>query len=260
MISKRNKNTFKLGFEIKLAILISLGLVIRASFFLRRRDPNDFSQVDSSNIIAILLIGASSLFLLSKRGFSVMIAVWKSPFKFFILYMFYCAITSIWSGTAIYSIYRSMELLVVLFLISYIVYSIKDIFNLKKIFLFYLLVSLIAGIGYYIKRGNFSFGGFHTNSYSLIAALAIVIANYNYRYFKKYKKIKLAQLSRVLFFLGIISLIIGTSSASNISFIVGLLILIFLDKRKIRSKIFIIILIFLIVNFWLFFGDFINTF
>lgn len=250
------KNVRSLGLKTKVALVISLALVIRASFFVRRRDADAFNQVDSSNIIAIVLVGASLIFILSKKGMKVISYIFKGPFKFFILYMFYCCVTSLWSLDPIYTLYRSFELLIVLFLIGYIIYSINDIFNLKRVALFFILISMIGGIGQVLKRGNLSIEAFHTNTYTIVAAIGIIFSYYQYHYFKKLKIIRLYNLARITLLISILGLLVGTSSASNVSFLVGILVLIFLKRGMDKTKFFVILLIIIIINFWYVFSDY----
>lgn len=252
--SKRNK-VINISTRAKLCLIISLGLVVRASFFIRKRDANDYSQVDPSNLIAVFLIALSILFIANKKGVFVIKKVWNSPFKFFILYCIYCAITAVWANGPVYTIYRSIEIVVVLFLIAYIIFSIIDELTLRAVSTIYLLVTLLGGIGYYIKKGNFNFTAFHTNSYSFIAAFSIIFSYYNLKFFKLYKLKKLVRLSRILFLFAIICLIAGTSSASNVSFLVGVFILVFIINKNNSLKVVLILLSIVLITFWTYFGD-----
>lgn len=252
--SKRNK-ILNISTRVKLCLLISLSLVLRASFFIRKRDANNFNQVDPSNAIAIVLIALSVLFLTTKKGILVIRLVWNSPFKYFILYCFYCAITAIWSVDPIYTIYRSVEILVILFLIAYIIFSIRDELSIRSISLLYLSVALLGGIGFYIKIGNFSFTGFHTNSYSFIAAFSIIFSYYHLKLFRLLKIKKLIKFSKALYLFAILSLIVGTSSASNVSFLVGIVIIVFISKKNNFFKVALILLLTILIVFWTFFGD-----
>jgi exopolysaccharide production protein ExoQ len=245
----------KISWRLKLAVLISLGLVVRASFFIRKRDANAFNQVDASNFIAIIFIALSLLFIITKKGFRIISIIWSSPFKWFILYCIYCAITALWSIDPIFTIYRSMELLIILFLIAYIVFSLNNPYYNTKLLLIYLTLSLISGLGYPIKIGNYTLEAFHTNTYSLVAAFSVILGFYFYRYSNKIKSYELRNISFFLLILSVLALIIGTSSASNISFLLAVIFIVFINNKKISQKIGVLFIGLLIIYFWVYFEE-----
>lgn len=223
--------------KIILPLLISIGLVIRASFFLRRRDPNAFATVDTSNSIAILLIFLALPFIVSKRGLQGIKILWDSPIKLYILYLVWCLVSVLWATNIIFSIYKVVELLVTLFLISYIFVSLSNSVAAKKIIILYFLISILAGIGYYFKIYGFSLSYFHTNSYSMVAAAGIIIGYYFYRNRNnsEYPFSQNKLLAVVLLAVSIFAVVVGTSSASNLSLLFAVVFLISFKKNNLAS-------------------------
>ena len=235
--------------EIILPFIISIGLVIRASFFLRRRDPNDYATVDTSNSIAIILVFMALPFVLSNRGLQGIKILWKSPVRFYLIYLGWCFISVFWATNLAFSIYKILELSVTLFLITYIFVSAPNSNIGKKIILIYFLISLIAAISRIAIYFGFSLASFHTNSYSMVAAAGVIIGYYVSRNIYKFedhsKYLKI--LAFMLLAIAIVGVVIGTSSASNLSLLFSI---VFLMTHKKNSIVSIVLLTISFATLW----------
>ena len=118
--------------RIIIPLIISLSLVIRSSLFIRRRAAEDYSSVDASNGIAIVLIFLSLPYIFSTKGIQVIKLLFKSKIRIYLYFVLWSLVSVLWSTNVIYSAFRGVELLINLFLIGYIFYIYPLGFMQKK--------------------------------------------------------------------------------------------------------------------------------
>jgi len=238
--------------NIVLPFLLAIGLVIRATFFIRRRDPSAFAEIDVSNMFAIVLVLMAIPFLLSKRGMRAIKQIMSTPLKYYVYYSIWCFISVFWSSDIIYSLFRITELLVTLFLIAYILIDVRSKEYAKRILLFFLIFSLIAAFGFYLKSGWFSFERFHNNEYPMLSASGILIGIFFFidRRRFDYDNNQITYLSLILFSLSVLGIIYGTSSASNVSLILSILLLVSLRESRIITTVILMISILVVWFAW----------
>jgi O-antigen ligase len=229
--------------NILIPFLLALSLVIRAAFFQRRREPSAFAEVDFSNLIEIILVLLTILFLISKRGTRAIRLLFNGPLKFYILYIIWCFISTFWSSDIVYSIFRVIELSVTLFIFGYIFIDIRNKEYAKEVLLLFIILSLVAGIGYYLKSGVVSFEQFHSNAYPMLAAAGVIIGFFIYRdrkYFD-YNYLNIRNFAVILLAISILGVVLGTSSASNVSLLAAIILL--FSLRKANSITFFLLLV-----------------
>lgn len=226
--------------------LLAVALVIRAGFFQRRRDPSAFAEVDPSSIIEISLVLLALPFVLSKRGVRAIRLLFYGPLKYYIFYTIWCLITTFWSSDVVYSIFRVIELIVALFTFAYIFIDIRSKEYAKKVLLYFVIISLIAGIGYYLKSGWFSFERFHSNAYPMLSAAGVVIGLFIYkdRKYFDYDFGSTKSLALLLLFISVIGIIYGTSSASNVSLTMAIIFLATIKRNNVLTILLVTISLF----------------
>lgn len=238
--------------NIFIPFLLAIGLVIRASFFQRRRDPSAFTEIDFFTVVEIFIVIMAMPYILSKKGVRASQLLIKSPIKYYFYYCLWCLVSTIWSSDVIYSVFRLVELLTVLFLFAYIFIDIRKREVAKKVLLTFIFISLVSGLGYHFKNGSFSFDAFHSNAYPMISAAGVLIGFYVYqdrRYFD-YDYLNIGLLSGLLLIISIIGIIMGTSGASNLSLFVALLLLFSLRKNRIITFSLLVISFLFILFLW----------
>ncbi len=217
--------------------LLATSLVIRSGFFQRRRDPSAFAEIDPSSLIQVILVFLAIPFILSKRGVRAIRVLFDGPIKYYIFYIFWCFITTLWSSDLFYSMFRAFELLITLFIFGFIFVDIRNKEYAKKILLYFLVISLSIGIGYHLKSGWFSFQRFHSNTYPMLSAAGILVGFFIYwdqKYFDyDYKNLK--YLSLLLLFVSVVGIIYGTSSASNVSLIIAIILLSSIKRNNLMA-------------------------
>ena len=147
--------------------------VFREIVLQRRRDPSAFATVDATNLIQVCLVFVAGIIILIDTGHKNKLFL-KSSLGSFIVYWLFCALSAAWSTQPLLSLYRSFELIIFMLLMAHIIYSLSDgLSALKYLFWFAGLTVLLALIKSYINYG-FYFSGYHTNSYSVPAAMGFV--------------------------------------------------------------------------------------
>ena len=195
--------------------------------FSRRRDTDDYMTVDASNLINI--IGTLLLAVILLREHKTIARFWKNTcFRYYTFYYLFCAISVFWAVRMImlYTIFRVFEMIVYFFASVILMYYFE---SQKKAYQFIMWISVFLGLfkiyEVYYKSGGFEEAYLHTNSYTIFGMVAFLLAVYAARnkslLFKEYI---------IPLIMGGIILCLGTSSASYIATIYGL-ILVFSKKK-----------------------------
>ena len=225
-----------------------LGMVTRVTVFLRQRDIANIGSIDKYAVlqIAIVLIITSIVLFNYFRINNIFKRNYDNSIVYLLVYYIFCGISAIWSAYPLYTCYRGLEFFIVIFAILICIDHHDEIESAeKKVLLISSIVIMLTVIGQ-IKLSGFSLSlwHWHTNSYS--ASAAMVFCYCAGEYFRANKKRK-----KWLLYFGIFSFIflaLGTSSASNLSAVFGIfVILIFYSKAMIG----ILFLLFFITLFLL---------
>lgn len=251
-IYKRNKiNKFYFR-NMLFPFLIEFGLVIRATFLQRRRDPSAFAEVDTSSLVEVILVFLAIPFILSKRGQRAIKLLFAGPIKYYLFYCLWCFITIFWASSLLYSLFRIVELLTILFLFAFLFVDIRSKEYAKMVLLFFVIFSLLVGIGNNFRSGAFSFESFHSNSYPMLAAAGIIIGFYIYKdkkYFD-YDLLKIRYAAVLLFIISVLGIIAGTSSASNVSLVIAIILISSMRRSNLLTLFLVIFSIVVVWYFW----------
>ncbi len=205
-----------------------LAWVFRVTVFIRQR--GDFATVDLSAGVQIAIVLFMFLVLLSSARVAPMWSkLARTSVRMLFLYYILCAISAIWSSMPQYSLYRAFEFVVSLMAVFVALSYSSNFVAAERKALFICFVVLILSMCVAIKLRGLSFSLFdwHTNSYS--ASAAIMFCYCIGEYFSADK-----ERAKMLKRYGIVSLgalILGTSAASNIAALCGLVVLLFLYRR-----------------------------
>lgn len=204
--------------NLYISCLVALVLVpvIRVSLFQRRRDPQAYASVDSNNLVQIVAVVGMAV-VVGGRGAMVtnrLVAI--GPTCLLVLYSILCGLSALWSPQPAYTAYRAVEIGLVLLCMGHVLYTVNN--PGKALLWLSRFAALTAMLGY---LGDVrSYGGLfqHTNSYTAIGAVGAVLI------LGSIKKGVLS-LAEVKYSLAacIATVILGTSSASNVSLAVGIL-------------------------------------
>jgi exopolysaccharide production protein ExoQ len=150
--------------------------VFRTSFLLRRRDAGAFAAVDSMAMVQIVVVAVSALLLLGGKARASNQLVTRGPSKWLIVYLVFCALSMAWSTRPLFTLYRSMELMVTVFLLAHMLHACGTVERASKCIIWFAGFSSLSGVAYCIKRSGFNLGSLHTNAYTAPAAMGLTMA------------------------------------------------------------------------------------
>jgi O-antigen ligase len=202
----------------------------------RQRATGEFNSVDSTALLQVAVVFfIFILFIVFYKRLSrdSINEIYFSPLRWFFLLYVFGFISSIWSPLFNYSFYRAFEALVLFFGVYIYFNANRFEFDFEKIFLrFNLAILLMTFIGQLKLYGfRISIDTLHTNSYSLIALILFLysFSELMSKIDKDYERKKMLTRYSII---GFIFLALGTSSASNISAVIGIVLLLIFTNRK----------------------------
>jgi len=214
------KNEFKLLKGQHLLSLLILVTILRKTLFNRARDMDAYSSVDANNSIAILatiIMGVIVLRNLSKIKKEV------TACRTFVYYYVFAGFSVLWAGFNLLPIigYKAVEV-IVSFMATLII--MKNLHNNFSRFLFVLISFSICNTIYLIMFLKTGIG--HDNAFPLLAITEFLLIIGAIKY-------ELADMKymRHHLFISVATIILGTSSASWISLIIGLFFFFSITKK-----------------------------
>lgn len=198
--------------------LTHIAFIVRVTVFVRAR--SEFSAIDAFAFIQILIVFLNCcLSLTSGKVFVCMQHVLRSSLLFLFLYYVFCMLSALWSSLPPYTLYKSLEYVVLLLSILIAVSYEKDYETAEKKVLALVTVTLFCGIFMHVKLYDYqvSIASLHTNQYSATAAMlsAYCLGEYLKAHNARKKTLKWFGV------VGLFFLVIGTSAASNVAFLCG---------------------------------------
>lgn len=195
----------------KLFLALMIVCILRKTLFNRARDMDAYSSVDASASVAILMTIILGALLLTKMGKIKQEIRYNSPF---LLYYYFAAISVLWAGWQSLAVagYKAVEVIVSFFAVIYIMHCIKTI---KERFSFVIVSLTFCNVVYLIMFLRSGLG--HDNAFPLLAITEMLLLLGGVRY-------KLFQGKHVKhhFVVSALTIILGTSTASWMSLIIGL--------------------------------------
>ena len=217
--------------DVLVLSLIAYLPISRAVLFVRNstnRPLDGYSTVDMQNAINIAATVLMVAFLLRPRARFGVLRVLRGPTQWLVVYHVFCLLSCLWATSPLYVVYRAIECIVILFFMGYIL----DVIGDPRDGILYLcrlsaLTSLLPYLSQVVRNGGLFQ---HTNSFSTCgafgAALALASIKRGVLRFSEVKYSLLICLAAVVF---------GTSSASNIALIIGVLMIAAAPKQRVVS-------------------------
>ena len=208
-------------------LLVVGGQVVRAAFFIRRRDPSSFASIDPSNAVTIALLMLGVLLMLRRDGTRVLEQVSRSPLGLFLLYFLLCAFSALWSGELTYTLFRTIQLAVNMLIMCWIM---QEQCERKSALLFLIRFSaLCLACGMLARVRYAGIGGLFLadNATTCVAAMGLVMCLGGWKE-RILKPAKLAWPGAVFLF----GLVGGRSSAANVSAAFGIALLATSSRRR----------------------------
>jgi len=208
-----------------------LAWVARITVFVRQRPQTEFAVIDilAGIQIAIVLFVLLTV-LLSARVLPMWSKTAGTSVRMLFIYYFICALSALWSSLPQFSLYRATEF-IILFMGLLIALSYSQNF-LKAERTMLIVSSIVIIFGMYV---NFKLYGlsssvtsWHTTTYT--ASAAIMFCYCLGEYFQRERERRKVLTWFALFALG--PLILGTSAASNVAALLGVLLVALLYRNK----------------------------
>ena len=224
--------------------------IARKTLFDTAKEVGNYSVAfDSGTFLAAMGIMGSWIIILS--NYSKTRYIIKTN-KYFIAYYVLALFSFLWAGHLFAIAFKATEVISCFLLIGIISLSLR---SLKEGILYIIFLSTIITwsdiINYNLKYG---FGFYHTNGYTLTALIGLLLA-------LGAIKIKLFSYKSLKYYIWLCTygLIFGTSSASYISFIIGLIVLYSYNKQKFNLLKTILICL-ILCTFYMIASDFIFSY
>lgn len=240
------KNELKILKGNYLYLILLFILILRKTLFNRARDMKDFSAVDANNSFAILATLIMLAILITKYQY---LKKYMQMSYSFLLYYFFAALSVTWAGLQYLAVagYKALEVVVTFLMVMLIM---KKIDSVSKNMTFVIMLLSICNIIYFIQA--FRGAGFHDNAFPILGMTEILLVIGAVKYNIKKKKDVFHHI-----IIGFLTLIFSTSTASWISFFIGLFIFYSSSYNGINLKrIFFAFFIFSLA--YLLIGDFIK--
>lgn len=185
--------------------------ILRKTLFNRARDMDAYSSVDASASVAILMTAILGALLFTKMGKIKREINDSSPFLY---YYYFAAVSVLWAGLQSLAVagYKAVEVIVSFLAIIFIMHNLKTI---KERFSFILVSLTFCNVIYLIMFLRSGLG--HDNAFPLLAIteMLLLLGSVRYNIFK-YKQLKHH------FIVSALTIVLGTSTASWMSLIIGL--------------------------------------
>ena len=240
--NKSSKNRFQIT-----GLIIFLGhfaFIFRQKVFERARSTLKFDVLDAYAAVDIMIVSFLVLVLLCSRRLSGFFSkTFKSSVSWLLAYYLLCALSAVWSLRPAYSLYRSVEFAVFFISLAVAVSYNEGFEKAERKVLLLSLLSVLVQMGLHLRSTNLlSLWSWHTNAYTASAAVIFVYCAGEYLSIANKKLSTDRKRKKMLLLYGSLSLpllALGTSSASNVSVLFGIIVILFV-KRKIGLMMIII--------------------
>jgi len=229
--------------SLKLAHWIILFYPLFLFSISRQRELEELYTIDTSAMVQIIangLFGIYAIILLLRFLPTFKKYLFKKPLIWFLLYISLALFSVVWSDRPAYTLYRAAEVFIFLLLITYAMISLNTIENMIKFQLFFGFI-LVVSWHFLNFRYGLSLATMHD---SLTSGAVIGIALLGW--------IAKGNIWRLFYITILLSIILATSSATYLSLIFGMGIVLIFRKGKIR--LFGVLFIVLIFSFVMLYG------
>ena len=231
---RQTKGQTGLGGTVILVWVILLAWSTRNTLFVRPRAADSFMAIDTAAGIQIALVMlAGIVIVLSGRAQIGLLGPPGSAIRPLMIYYGLCALSFAWSALPMYTLYRAGEALILLTATFGAVSACRTFQQAERIFLVVSLVTILLSMGQNVVLHGIgdmsSLRAWHTNTYTAVGAVLAVYCFGEYRHANPERR----RLLRRAGMLGFGAVILGTSSASNISLVAGLMVVAVIQGRHV---------------------------
>lgn len=239
--------------SIWILTLIEFIFISRKTIFNVSREVGDYSAtVDSSTSLAMLGIICSLIYI---AKYSTFIKHINKMMAALIMVYIVATFSFLWAGNTFTILFKAIEVLTNIYITGIILILLFQLCNIKQIVYYIILFCLIATysevLADMVRKG---FGFHHTNAYSYSAMVAFLLCIGSIRFgLFKFSELKVSTILSFIAWIG------GTSTASYIACLAGLILLYSSNKYgfNIPNAIFVIVLCMLL---YIFAGDIVYSF
>ncbi|MCA9187626.1 MAG: O-antigen ligase family protein [Pirellulaceae bacterium] len=155
--------------------LLLLAHVCRSALFKRKRDPSAFDTVDDSALVVIIIVFAVGLTIMTHpAGGATLRRLFRGTLTGLVAYYGFCVISSLWSNSFLYSVFRAGEMLVVISAMAMLFAVIPTRHQACKLFFWFAFLSSLMGMAWYIGRFGLSLSQLHSNDFPAAAGIGTV--------------------------------------------------------------------------------------
>lgn len=212
--------------------ILLLAWSTRNTLFVRRRAMDNFTSIDAAAgvQIAIVLITAFAL-LASRRLDKGFFGPTGSVIRLLSLYYGVCALSFAWSAIPVYTLYRAGEALVMFAATFAAISSSRRMEDAERTWFAISLITIFLSMGQNVVLQGISamtsLTAWHTNTYTAVGAMLAAYCLGEHRAAQGERKRRL----RIVGLLGFAAVVVGTSSASNVSLVAGVMAVALLQRR-----------------------------
>jgi len=213
----------------QLCWLLVFIMVLRCAFFVRQRYGGDYARVDIYNLVNIVTTFAIAAILVIRLQ-DVILAFREAGtgIRFIVFYYVVCAVVGLWSPSPEYATFRVFEFLACFLAIMLMLRRSGSFLQAERLALIWMSLTLALEIGGQMHRAGW--GAFHTNRYSITAAMLFAYSFGELASATGRRKQRLVLLSII----SLVGVILGTSTGSNLSLVGGLFVLFILSSHHRR--------------------------
>ena len=198
-------------------IFLCLAHVFRATILARRRSSADFLSVDIYAAIDIFIVLTICVLLLFMNWSRLRVCIYRSSIEPYLCFLLVCLASFAWSSLPRYSVYRAVEYISLTLAVFTAFTSYNSFEAAERNLLWISAIIILFGIGLNLRLGGIHY--LHTNNYSASAAMIFCYCFGELMRWRRKDKVQLIIFGLfALFFI-----VIGSSAASNIAAIAGLL-------------------------------------
>jgi O-antigen ligase len=211
--------------------LLLLAWSVRNTLFVRQRASSTFATIDAAAGLQVGVVGVSALVLLASGKLGALFTNSRSPLQLLLLYYALCIFSALWSPMPAYSFYRAFESLILVASAASAMMASRDQESAERTLLALALITVVLSMGQNVRLLGLSamatLHSWHTNTYTAVAAVSLVYAFGEYRAAVGDRR---KRLSRTIVW-SLAAVVAGTSSASNVSTVIGLLVAAVIQRR-----------------------------
>ena len=209
---------------IAIAWGLALALVARKTLFLRQRDISDYAVIDTYAIVEIVLVGLTCLLLVTRPNLGLL---WRQLHGTSVMWLLmFCGVgilSAAWLESPAYSLFQAVEVTSQVFLVLFALGQCRSFDETEQRVVQISLITIFLGMLVTLKfhgwqAVTFSFGLWHTNSYSTSSVMLVCYCVGEYFNATPQRAQRLIRYGVA----GFGALVLGTSAASYIAFFVGI--------------------------------------